>query len=85
MKMKRFEIEKDHYLKIMCTNGFIVEGFMYNEFWIEWWIYNVEYGIKQHLFTVEKDFNIKKYLNNNYSDICDDYLERFGDLENDNI
>lgn len=83
--MKRFEIEKDHYLKIICNNGFIVEGFIYNEFWIEWWFYNVEYGIKQHLFTVEKEFDIKKYLSNNYFDICDDYLERFGDLENDNL
>lgn len=83
--MKRFEIEKENYIKITCTNGFIVEGFIYNEFWIEYWLYNIEYGIKQHLFTVEKEFNIKKYLQNNYIDICDDYLERFGDLENDNI
>lgn len=77
--MKRFEIEKESYIKITCTNGFIVEGFNYNDFWIEWWLYNVEYGIKQHLFTVEKDFNIKKYLKNNYFDLCDSYLERFGD------
>ena len=77
--MKRFEIERDQYLKIVCTNGFIIEGFIYNELWIEYWLYNVEYGIKQHLFTVEKDFNIKKYLKNNYFDLCDSYLERFGD------
>ena len=77
--MKRFEIEKESYLKITCTNGFIVEGFAYNDFWIEWWLYNVEYGIKQHLFTIDKDFDIKKYLKNNYFDLCDSYLERFGD------
>lgn len=77
--MKRFEIEKESYLKITCTNGFIVEGFIYNDLWIEWWLYNVEYGIKQHLFTIDKDFDIKKYLKNNYIDLCDSYLERFGD------
>ena len=77
--MKKFEIEKDSYYKIICTNGFIIEGYLYNEFWIEWWIYNTEYGIKQHLFTIDKDFDIKRYLQCNYFDICDDYLERFGD------
>lgn len=81
--MKRFEIEKESYLKITCTNGFIVEGFIYNDLWIDWWLYNVEYGIKQHLFTIDKEFNIKKYLKDNYLDLCDSYLERFGDLNND--
>lgn len=83
MKLKRFEIERDQYLKIICTNGFILEGFIYNDLWIDWWLYNVEYGIKEHLFTIDKEYDIKNYLRDNYIDICDSYLERFGDLEND--
>ena len=75
MKNKMLEIEEKRHLEIVLTNGFIIEGFYYNDFWIEWWIYNTEYGIKQHLFTIEKDFDIKKYIRENYHDIAENYID----------
>lgn len=71
------QIEEKRHLEMVLTNGFILEGYYYNDLWIEWWLYNVEYGIKQHLFTIDKDFDIKKYVKENYYDICDDYIGRF--------
>lgn len=71
------QIEEKKHLEIVLTNGFIIEGFYYNDLWIEWYLYNTEYGIKQHLFTIDKDFNIKKYIRENYKDITESYIENF--------
>lgn len=72
--MKNLEIEERKHLYINLDNDFYIEGFVYNEFWIDWYICNNRYGVKQLIFGVDKDFNIKKYIKNNYHDILEIYL-----------
>lgn len=72
--MKNLEIEEKRYLYINIDNDFYLEGMEYNNFYIDWYLCNNRYGVKTLLFGVDKDFDIKKYIKNNYHDILELYL-----------
>lgn len=71
--MRNLEIEEKRYLYINIDDDFYLEGMEYNNFWIEWYLCNNRYGVKTLLFGVDKEFNIKKYIKENYYDILELY------------
>ena len=70
--MKNLQIETKQMLYIKLDDQFYIEGDQ-NGWFIDWYICNNHYGVKQLIFGVEKEFNIKKYITENYYDILELY------------
>lgn len=69
--------EIKRYFDIKIDNKFHLQGFENekDKSYIEWYVYNEDYGQKVLLFGVKRDFDIVKYIKNNYDDLYDIYWQ----------